>query len=174
MMLSRTQSGQWVQSASGPLPEAVTCVTDGESLLAVVADTWPARELRLVQPETGRVVQRFTRTEGRWSGAFALSPDGRFFAAEVESSLEAGKGALEVWDVARQRLIKSLEPQQCASLSFSQDSHWLLSLAMEGGTIYDTARSARASLCGRFRPQTMSFTTSPTRSSKSPLCLTVA
>jgi WD40 repeat protein len=57
----------------------------------------------------------------------------------VESSLEAGKGALEVWDVASQRLIKSLEPQQCGSLAFSQDSHWLLSLAMEGGTIYDTA-----------------------------------
>ncbi|MCI0539839.1 MAG: serine/threonine-protein kinase [Verrucomicrobiales bacterium] len=122
MMLSRTQSGQWVQSASGPLPGAVTCVTVGESLLAVVADTWPPRELRLVQPETGRVLQRFTRTEGRWSGVFALSPDGRFFAAEVESSLEAGKGALEVWDVARQRLIKSLEPQQWGSLAFSQDS----------------------------------------------------
>jgi serine/threonine protein kinase/WD40 repeat protein len=134
-------AGKWQQAASRPMPSAFTCVTLNNSAFVVVADSWPVRQIHLVEAGSWRTVHSLQRTEGAWdTWGMTATRDGQKLAALVSNADAGNPEQIEIWDLPREQLLHRLPPgfSTGASIAFSQDDRYLLSQSMQGTRIYDT------------------------------------
>jgi len=133
-------AGKWQQAASRPMPGAFTCVTLSNSAFVVVADSWPLRQMNLVEAGSWRTVHSLERSEGSWRPMVGATRDGQKLALIGTSDAETSEPAIEIWDLPRAQLLRRLPPgfTTDASIAFSEDGRYLLSQAMQGTRIYDT------------------------------------
>jgi WD40 repeat protein/tRNA A-37 threonylcarbamoyl transferase component Bud32 len=133
-------AGKWQQAASRPMPGAFTCVSISNSAFVLVGDSWPIRQLHLVEVGSWRTVHSLQQSEGSWGPKVAATRDGQKLALMGNADSGNSEPQIEIWDLPREQLLRRLPPgfSTDASVAFSEEGRYLLSLAKQGTRIYET------------------------------------
>jgi hypothetical protein len=109
----------------------------------VVADTWPLRQMHLVEAGSWRTVHSLQRNEGAWATwtpTVSITRDGQKLAVAGNANPGNPDPQIEIWDVPGEQLLHRLPAgfSTDAGVAFSQDGRYLLNQAMQGTRIYET------------------------------------
>ncbi len=155
-------AGKWQQAASRPMPGAFHCVSIKNSAFVLVAESQPVlsnvllraegsqrepsrghqpvRQIHLVEAGSWRTAHSLQRSEISWKPRVTATRDGQKLALIGDAGPGTPEPQIEIWDVPREQLLHRFPPgfSTDATIAFSEDGRYLLSLAKQGARIYET------------------------------------